>query len=116
MTGIARRKILKTLKHIEEIKNDIMNNKITLLYITSEKCGICKVISPRLDDMLKSFPEVRSVKANIDELPVLAGEYNVFTVPCILIFIQGKEVNREARYVNFEAIQETIDRYYRIIY
>jgi thiol-disulfide isomerase/thioredoxin len=107
---------VNTLRNIDEIKSLVSNSKITLLYISSESCGVCKVIFPRLENMLKSYPEVEAARTDIQELPLLSGEYNVFTIPCVLVFVEGKEIVREARYINFEQLNDQIDRYYNIFY
>lgn len=107
---------MNTLKNIDEMKSLVLNNKIALLYISSESCNVCKVIFPRLVDILKSYPEVETVRADIQELPLLSGAYNVFTIPCVLVFVEGKEILREARFINLDYLNEQIDRYYNIFY
>jgi thiol-disulfide isomerase/thioredoxin len=108
--------VMNILRNIDEIKGLVSNNKIALLYISSESCGVCKVIFPRIEDMLKSYPEIEAARTDIQELPLLSGEYNVFTIPCVLVFVEGKEIVRQARYINFEQLNDQIDRYYNIFY
>ena len=107
---------MNTLRNIDEIKSLVLNSKIALLYISSESCNVCKVIYPRLVDMLESYPEVKAVRTDILELPLLSGEYNVFTIPCVLVFVEGKEIVREARFINLDYLNEQIDRYYNMLY
>jgi thiol-disulfide isomerase/thioredoxin len=107
---------MERLKSIDEIKNIVANNKMSLLYISSESCNVCKIIFPKVEEMLKAYPAVKAARADIDEMPALSGEYSVFTIPCILVFAEEKEVIREARYINIESIEERIKRYYRMIY
>jgi thiol-disulfide isomerase/thioredoxin len=107
---------MNTLINIEEIKSLVSNNKISLLYISSKNCGVCKVIYPRIINMLKNYPKIEAAEGDIDDLPLLAGEYNVFTLPCVLVFAEGKEILREARYIDLGAIEENIDRYYNMIF
>lgn len=106
---------MRRSKNVNEVKAIIANNTIALLYVSSEKCGVCNVIFPRLTHMLKSYPAVMAVQINIDEAPLITGEYNIFTIPCVLVFIEGKEVIREARYINIKEIEEKIARYYSMI-
>jgi thiol-disulfide isomerase/thioredoxin len=108
--------VMNILRNIDEIKGLVSNSKISLLYISSESCGVCKVIFPRLEDMLKSYPAIEAARTDIQELPLLSGEYNVFTIPCVLVFVEGKEIVRQARYINFEQLNDQIDRYYNIFY
>jgi thiol-disulfide isomerase/thioredoxin len=105
-----------TLNNLDEIKSFIEKNEMALLYISSESCGVCKVIFPRLEVMLKFFPDMKPARVDIDEVQAAAGEYIAFTIPCILVFVQNKEVIREARYINLDGIKEKVDRYYRLIF
>lgn len=107
---------MNAIRNIDEIKSIVLDNKMSLLYISSESCGVCKVIFPGLVEMLKAYPEVESAKVDIQEVPLLSGEYNVFTIPCVLVFVEGREIIREARYINIGAIEENIKRYYSMIY
>ncbi len=66
--------------------------------------------------MLELYPEVKAARADIDKLPLLSGEYNVFTIPCILVFAEGKEIVRQARYIDLDKLNEQIDRYYNIFF
>lgn len=107
---------MNKLINIDEMKCLVSDNKITLLYISSERCEVCKVILPRLVEMLESYPLVAVMRADIEELPLLSGEYSVFTIPCVLVFVEGKEVFREARYISLEQLNEQVDRYYTMLY
>lgn len=107
---------MNTNNNIDEIKSLVLNNKIALLYISSISCSVCKVIYPRLVDILDSYPNIKAVRADIQELPLLSGEYNVFTVPCVLVFIEGKEIIRNARFINLDRLNEQLDKYYHIFY
>ena len=107
---------MNVLKNIDEIKTIVAKNKMVLLYISSESCNVCKVIFPRLMDMLKYYPQVTAVRADILELPLLSGEYNVFTIPCVLVFVDGKENLRQARFINLDYLNEQIDKSYNRFY
>jgi len=52
----------------------------------------------------------------VDDNPEAAGQLSVFTVPGILLFIQGKENIREARHLSVPVFEEKIGRYYRLLF
>lgn len=107
---------MELLQDINKINTFIETNKIALLYISSEGCNVCKVILPRLTQMQSKYQELMAAKANIEELPLLGSSYSVFTVPCVIIFAEGKEIYREARFIHLEAIEEKIVRYRGILF
>ncbi|WP_157797105.1 MULTISPECIES: thioredoxin family protein [Clostridium] len=100
----------------EEIEGLINDNEILLLYFSSKSCGVCKVIKPELDKVLKLYPNIKTVQIDVEGNIKLAASYSVFTLPAVIVFVNGKETIREARYINVEEIKNRLDRYYKIIY
>lgn len=99
----------------EEIESLIKDNEILLLYFSSKSCGVCKVIKPKLDEMLKAYPKLKSLQIDVEGNIKLAASYSVFTLPAVIVFVNGKETIREARYINVEEIENRIDRYYKLV-
>jgi len=58
-------------------------------------CGPCKMVGPEVEAVAESYANEASVaKVNVDDLPALASEYSVMSVPTLLVMKNGKEVNR----------------------
>jgi thioredoxin 1 len=58
-------------------------------------CGPCKMIGPVLESIAaEKAGNVKIVKVNIDEEPELAGQYNVQSIPTLLLFKKGEMVDR----------------------
>jgi len=56
-------------------------------------CQPCKVVSPIIDELAKEYEgKVKIGKLNVDENTV-AGNYNVMSIPTLMIFKEGKPVN-----------------------
>ncbi len=57
-------------------------------------CGPCKALSPILDELAGPLTnQVRFVKINVDEAPVLARRFDIQGVPTIMFFKDGKVVD-----------------------
>ncbi|MBB6052444.1 thioredoxin [Armatimonas rosea] len=57
-------------------------------------CGPCRRIAPELDAVAEQLGEkVKIVKLNVDEEPELAGQYGIQSIPALLIFKGGKQVD-----------------------
>lgn len=54
-------------------------------------CGPCKMLSPVLE---KISNEIKVVKVNVDSNQELAREYGVMSIPCLILFEEGKEIKR----------------------
>lgn len=57
-------------------------------------CGPCKMLSPVVDQLAEELEGVKIGKINIDEQMELAEKYNVSSIPCVVAFKNGEEVNR----------------------
>jgi thioredoxin 1 len=57
-------------------------------------CGPCKAISPIIDEISKKHPEIKVCKINIDEEQELATQFDIMSVPTLLIIKDGKVVNQ----------------------
>lgn len=95
---------------IDQVLRYIKENKLTFVYISRENCGICHVIQPQVQEMLKEFPAIKPIQVSADDIPEVASQFTVFTVPALLLFVEGKEVIREARFVVMEELRRKFQR------
>ena len=76
---------------IDQVLRYIKENKLTFVYISKENCGICHVIQPQVQEMLTEFPAIKPIQVSADDIPEVASQFTVFTVPALLLFVEGKE-------------------------
>jgi thioredoxin-like negative regulator of GroEL len=107
---------MKLINDIEEINETIEKNDFVLGYFTTTTCNVCKDLLPKIEKMMEKFPNIVGVKGEADVEKRIAGEYSVFAVPTILLFIEGKETLRFARNVGVDELSEKIQRYYNMFY
>lgn len=68
-------------------------------------CGPCKMMAPAYAQAAaKLEPEVRLAKVNTEQEQVLAGQYNIRSIPTLAIFKKGKEITRQAGAMSAEDI------------
>ena len=76
----------------EEFKKEVIDSKAEVLVdFYADWCGPCKMLSPIMDEISK---EKTVFKVNVDDEQDLAMEYGVMSIPCVIAFKDGKEVNR----------------------
>ncbi|MFA9422353.1 MAG: thioredoxin family protein [Sedimentibacter sp.] len=100
----------------EELRNIIANNNMTIVYFGSNMCGVCGAIEPKIIELLIKYPKIKYVHVDVEKSREIAATYNIFTIPGILLFIDGKEVIREARYISVQDLDNKISRYYDLYY
>lgn len=61
---------------------------------------------------MKNYPDIQIGLVNANEVPEIAEYLQVFTVPALMLFVEEKEVLREARFVPIDSFQAKIARIY----
>ncbi len=56
-------------------------------------CGPCKMVSPLVDEIADE-EDVTVGKVNVDDEPELAQRFGVMSIPTLLVFVDGKQVNK----------------------
>ena len=58
-------------------------------------CGPCRMVAPILDELAaESAGRYRIAKLNVDENPQTASRFNIASIPTMLIFKEGKLIDR----------------------
>lgn len=89
-------------------KEVLESEKIVLVDFYAEWCGPCKRLSPIVEEVAKEEEEVKFVKMNIDNCEDIAIEYQVMSIPTLVVMKNGKEVNRSVGLIDKEQVKELI--------
>ena len=74
-------------------------------------CGPCRIIGPIVEDLAPSYDgKVLITKINVDENPGIAQAYGVTSIPTLMIFKNGKVVDRAIGALPRSEVQKFIDR------
>ncbi|ARV45293.1 thiol reductase thioredoxin [Bacillus subtilis] len=107
-------KEMTKLHSLDSIENFIIQHQFSFLYISRPGCTVCHAVLPQLRMLLEQFPNIKLGHINADDVEEVAGRFSVFTVPVLLLFIDGTEFLREARFVHFEQLEERLKRVYQL--
>lgn len=80
----------------ENFESEVLNANETLLVdFYADWCGPCKMMAPVIEELAEELQEKAKVgKINVDESTDIATQYDVMSIPTIIIFKNGKEVKR----------------------
>lgn len=95
------------IKHLtdDNFKNEIAKG-VTLVDFHADWCGPCRMLSPVLDQMAVEMKGKATVgKVDIDAEQKTAAEFQISSVPTLILFKNGKEVNRLVGLRNAEAVK-----------
>ena len=88
-----------------------------LVYFSTETCNVCKVLKPKVAELIQaSFPEIKLVYIQTDKLPEVAAQNQVFAVPTLLVYFEGREYIRKSRNIGIGELEREIDRPYSMIF
>ena len=74
-------------------------------------CGPCKMMSPVVDEMAHdNSGKILVGKLNVDENPNVTCEYNIMSIPTLLVFKEGKLVDRIVGAMPRPMLEEIINR------
>lgn len=87
---------MKVLDVTKDNFNDVVlkSNIPVLVDFNASWCGPCRMLRPILDEISDEINDYKIVSINIDEEEELASKYGVFSIPCLVVFKNGKEVKR----------------------
>lgn len=80
----------------ENFEKEVLNSeKPVLVDFFADWCGPCKMMAPIVEELATELDGRAKVgKINVDENSDIAVEYNVMSIPTLIVFKNGKEEKR----------------------
>ena len=103
------------IHHIEEgqINEEIVKNSHKLIAIDfyADWCVPCQILTPILHEIDKKYKDLEIYKINIDESPHANVIHGITSVPTIVFFKDGEEVERKVGLMSMEKISKIIEEF-----
>ena len=79
----------------QNFEEEVLNSdKITIVDFYADWCGPCKMMAPIIDKIAEENNDIKVGKLNVDESGEIAGQFNIMSIPTVVVFKDGKEFKR----------------------
>lgn len=79
----------------ENFEAEVLNSdKPVLLDFSATWCGPCRMVAPILDEIAAENEHIKVGKVDVDEDPDLARQFNVTSIPLLVVMKDGKMINQ----------------------
>lgn len=102
---------MSVLKVTEQNFNqEVMNSeKPVLIDFWASWCAPCRMLSPVVDQISDETEEVKVCKVNVDEEPNLARQFQVMSIPTLILMKNGKIAKQSVGVRPKSAIMSMLD-------
>ena len=103
------------IHHIEEsqINEEIVKNshKLSTIDFFADWCMPRQMLTPVLNELDKKYKNLEVYKVNVDEAQNVAMTYNINSIPTMIFFKNGEEVERRVGLESIEKLSKIIDEF-----
>ena len=74
----------------------------------AEWCGPCMMLGPIIEEVSEEVDDVKFCKVNCDEARDIALQFGIMTIPNLIVFENGEQVNQSIGYIEKEDVLKLI--------
>ena len=88
----------------------LTQDQLMMVDFWADWCGPCKMLGPVIEDLAAKYDGKALVgKVNVDDEPQLAQRYGVMSIPTVIFFKDGKEIDRKVGVMPPEAFVQVLE-------
>lgn len=93
-------------------KDVLGSSKPVLVDFWAQWCTPCRMLAPTVEAVAQQYSDSANVvKLNVDDNPSTAQRYGIKGIPTLILFREGKEVERVVGATSKESITRMIEKY-----
>ena len=99
----------------EQFEKLINQEKLVVVDYTATWCGPCRLIAPIIDQLAEDYQgKAEVVKVDLDQNKGNAKQYKIRSIPTVLIFKNGEEVERIVGRATYEQFSNALETQLRL--
>lgn len=96
---------MERIQSYVQLQQGIQKYPVVLVYVSSADCSVCYADYIKITQMCEKM-QYPSLTFDVNDVPEAAGQLNLFSLPAVVLYYQGKEYHRQARIIDFHALEE----------
>lgn len=92
--------------------DSVMKNKVVFVDFWASWCGPCRSFGPIFEDVAEKYSNnAKFVKCNVDDERNLAVKNGIMSIPCTIVFVDGKPVDKQIGLLNEQVFSAFVEKY-----
>lgn len=93
----------------ENFEREVLNSeKPVLVDFNATWCPPCQALHPVLEELASENQDIKIVTVDIDDQYILAEQYEISSIPCLVAFKDGEEIARSVGMKNKKQISKML--------
>ena len=95
----------------ENFEEEVLKSDIPVLVdFYAEWCGPCKMLAPLIEELATKYEGKWKIgKCDVDNAPQTAQKYGIQSIPTLIVFKKGEEVDRMVGFQSKEALKAKLE-------
>ena len=94
----------------DNFETEVLNSeKRVLIDFYADWCGPCNRLFPLVNKVASENKDIKVVRIDVDQNEDLMNQYNVRSIPTLVVIEKGKEINRQVGLISEEGILKLIN-------
>ena len=107
--------MMKEYNASHSFQEELEQDGILIVQFGSASCQPCTALRQRISLWQEAHSGVEALYVSLETYPQLAAQNGIFTVPTVLVYVNGQLTLRESGYFSLELMLRQVERYLALL-